>query len=101
MPVLSNDKLYEALLFREGMKDYHNDLPDDKKDNTIADLLADDPTLKQSAAFVSRAATLAEARDAMIQVEKAKVVFVTETGDQSDAIIGMFTNTDIAKHANM
>jgi hypothetical protein len=35
----------------------------------------------------------------MEKIENCKVVFVTKSGDADEPILGLLTNSDIAKHA--
>jgi hypothetical protein len=69
---------------------------------TLRDLL-DEPGVTQRVrhgiAFVSNAATLAEAKSAMDATPGCQDVFVTSNGRADGAVIGWLTNVDILRHS--
>ena len=100
LPVLQSSGALEALLYLEGIISYLlGILESDRENKTIDDLLKEKPDLKQTPAYVSEQATLAEAKVAMENIENCKVVFVTKSGNASDPVVGILTNTDIAKYS--
>jgi predicted transcriptional regulator len=102
LPVLKASRAVEALFYREDLTWCFPGLTaEERAAKTLKDLLDSETSKKRPYTFVGRQATLAEARDAMTKIENCKVVFVTETGRSDDAVVGMITNTDIAKHANL
>ncbi|MEM1114681.1 MAG: hypothetical protein AAGI11_22400 [Pseudomonadota bacterium] len=64
--------------------------------------LMDDPhlgkTLKETVAFVSQAATLAEAKAAMEKIKGCADVFVTNGGSRDEPVVGWITNKRILRH---
>ena len=98
--ILKNSGVLEALLDKEGIFLYLLGLSESERlDKTIGDLLKDKPDLKQTPAYISEDKTLADAKSAMEKIQNCKVILVTKTGKASDPIIGLLTNTDIAKHS--
>lgn len=67
---------------------------------TLADLFRDQPQMKvmfaETAAFVGRQQTLADAKAAMSRVPNSYDVFVTETGQPDEPVIGWLTDVKIA-----
>jgi hypothetical protein len=53
----------------------------------------------KSLAFVSKNATLGDAKAAMEKTKNCQDVFVTENGTPDEPILGWLTNTEISKHA--
>jgi hypothetical protein len=98
--ILQQSGALEALLHREGVISYLLDTPDaDRPDKTLNDLLKEKPDLKQTPAFVNERATLADAKNAMEKIANCKIVLVTKNGDANEPVVGLLTNTDIAKHS--
>lgn len=98
--ILKNSGALEALLDKEGIFLYLLGLSESERlDKTLGDLLKDKPDLKQTPAYISEDKTLAEAKSAMEKIQNCKVILVTKTGKASDPVIGLLTNTDIAKHS--
>lgn len=54
-------------------------------------------TIAKRFVFVKEAATLADARAAMLSVKGCEDVFVTKTGKADEPVLGWLTNTDIAR----
>jgi hypothetical protein len=48
--------------------------------------------------FVSAEATLGDAKAAMEKKPKCQDVFVTETGQPDDSVLGWLTNIEISRH---
>ena len=75
---------------------------------TLKDLLESDSSLKllfeKSFGFVSKAATLADAKtvmDAISRTIKCEDVFVTESGKSDEPVLGWITNKAIARYAKV
>ena len=67
---------------------------------TLADLLANEEmkdTFENTFVVVKRQATLAEARSAMLARPSCQDVFITESGNLNEPVIGWLTNVDIAR----
>lgn len=102
LPILQTTGVFQALLYREGLASYLVGVPQSEQaGKTLANLLEERPELNQTPAFVSDRSTLAGARDAMDRIDDCKVVLVTKSGDAADPVLGLLTNTDIAKHARI
>jgi CBS domain-containing protein len=100
LPVLSEAGVVTALFYREDISRYLLSLPDaERAAKTLQNLIDERADLIQDFACVSERATLAEAREAMSKIDDCKVVFVTQNGTKDGVMVGMLTNTDIAKHA--
>lgn len=98
--ILKRSGALEALVDKEGIFSYLLEIPEaDRPNKTIGDLLREKPDLKQTPAYVSEDATLAEAKSAMEKIQNCKVVLVTKRGNPKDPVIGLLTNTDIAKYS--
>jgi hypothetical protein len=54
--------------------------------------------VQKSIAFVSKDATLTQAKEKMEQVKNCQDVFVTETGASNEPVIGWLLNTEISKN---
>jgi signal-transduction protein with cAMP-binding, CBS, and nucleotidyltransferase domain len=100
LPILQPSGVLEALLYLEDLMSYLFGMSDpDRSNKTIGDLLKEKPDLKHPPAYVSESATLAQAKDAMERLDKCKVVVVTKSGNPSEPVLGMLTNTDFAKYS--
>ncbi len=100
LPILKSTLAIEALVYREGLISYLYDLSKaDRSKKTIGDLLKERSDLKQPYAFVGEGGTLADAKDALGEIENCKVVFITKSGDPKEPVIGLLTTTDIAKYS--
>jgi signal-transduction protein with cAMP-binding, CBS, and nucleotidyltransferase domain len=98
--VLNNANILQALLFEEGLADYLLRLRDEERTaKTLHELLTERNELIQPVAYVAQNASLADAKKAM-EDKKAKVVLVTKTGKSNESVLGMLTNTDVAKHSH-
>jgi len=74
--------------------------PSKPEDLSVADLLADAPTLEQVSklvVFVSSAATLADAKQALDKVNGAQDIIVTGSGNATEPMIGWLSNIDLTK----
>jgi hypothetical protein len=100
VPILQPNGVVEALLYLEGVMSYLLGVQEpDRPNKTLGDLLKERPDLKQNAAYVSEGATLAEAKSAMEKIDNCKLIFVTKSGDAKEPVLGVLTNTDIAKYS--
>jgi signal-transduction protein with cAMP-binding, CBS, and nucleotidyltransferase domain len=98
--IVNNANVLEALLFVEGLTGYLLTVADGlRAKKTLSDLLAERADLIQPAAYVAQNASLADAKAAM-EDRKSKVVLVTRTGRSDEPILGLLTNTDIAKYSH-
>jgi CBS domain-containing protein len=104
LPILSKNDYPQALVFTEGIVSYlyrfkvRND--EERKTLVIQNLCNEQPELIQPYGVVGETDTLADVQAAMLKKADCRVVFVTKSGRESDAVIGMITNTDIAEKAN-
>jgi CBS-domain-containing membrane protein len=102
LPVLNDAGALKALLYREGLIKYLADFQEPgRSQKTFDGILRAVPKLTHEPAFIKSEATLADARNAMQQISNCKVVFVTQTGATDEPVLGMLTNSDIAKHARI
>ena len=100
LPILQQSGALEALLFLEGIISYLLDNPEaDRPNKTFSDLLKERPDLKKTPAYVSESETLAEAKDRMERIQDCKVIIVTKNGNARDPVVGLLSNTDIAKYS--
>jgi len=98
--IVDNNSVLEALVFVEGLTGYLLTVAEAARaEKTLGDLLAERADLIQPVAFVAANAFLADAKTAM-EEKKTKVVLVTRNGRASEPILGILTNTDIAKHSH-
>ena len=68
---------------------------------TLADLLSDPDlksTFEKTFVVVSRQATLAQAKAAMVAREGCSDVFITNTGALEEPVIGLLTNIEITRN---
>lgn len=82
-----------------------NIAPDGLKSLTIASMAtSNDPEilqiLKDAARFVPKSATLYDAKTAMDQSHTCNDVFVTESGQKEEKVLGWISNVDIIKHGS-
>lgn len=100
LPVVDKGDSPQALIFREGIVDYlyrfKTRTDDERKTLTVQNLLTERPDLNKPFVVVAESDTLADAQEAMLRLPECRVVFVTRSGQKTDAIIGMLTNTDFA-----
>jgi hypothetical protein len=106
LPVLSGDGVPLYIIHRSMIEQFiaKQALSEEGGKNvaelTLADLLAD-PELsdifKNGFAVVSRGATLAEAKDAMLKTPNCLDVFVTANGSRDEQVLGWLTNVDIVQ----
>ncbi len=79
--------------------------PTNLNDLTLKDLLEDDAKLKnlfeQSFGFVKASSTLADAKIEMEKIPKCQDVFVTQSGDKAEPVIGWITNNLIQENARL
>ena len=102
LPILKPSGVLQALLYREGLVMYLAEVSaSERPKKTLDDLLKEREDLVKTPAFVGVGTTLAEAREAMEKIENCKVVLVTTTGGQDGPVVGLITNSDIAKHARV
>jgi signal-transduction protein with cAMP-binding, CBS, and nucleotidyltransferase domain len=98
--VLNQANVLEALLFEEGLADYLLKIDAaQRSEKTLSNLLSERTELVQPVAYVGQDKTLADAKQAM-EKEKSKVVLVTKSGQKDEPVVGMLTNTDIAKYSH-
>jgi CBS domain-containing protein len=98
--VLNNENVLEALVFVEGLADYLLGLKEEQRlAKTLKDMMSERVELIQPVAYISQTASLADAKKAM-ENAKSKVVLVTKSGQKDESIVGMLTNTDIAKFSH-
>ncbi|MBU0986995.1 MAG: hypothetical protein KKH68_07060 [Proteobacteria bacterium] len=110
MPLIDNQQMvylvYKGMIYmfisQKAMK------KEDVSNLTLKDLFESDSSLKllfeKSFGFVSKAATLAEAKtvmDAISKTIKCEDVFVTENGKPDEPILGWITNKAIARYAKV
>ena len=101
LPLVGPKRTVRAVVHRSLLDSYAATtgiaLPDGLTDAmTIASLTADQQRLLKAFAIVTASATLGEARDRMRAVPDCKDVFVTETGKETDPVVGWLTNSDLA-----
>jgi CBS domain-containing protein len=100
LPILKESGVLDALLYLEDIYSYLLGFSEpDRSNKTLGNLLDEKPYLKQTPAYVSESATLAEAKAAMEKFENCKVVVVTKSGSSSEPVLGILTNTDFAKYS--
>jgi hypothetical protein len=98
--VLQPSGVLNALLYLDQIAIYMTTVPEaDRPNKTIGDSIGEKPDLKETPAFVAESGSLADAKSNMEKIEGCKVVLVTKSGRADEPIIGMVTNTDIAKHS--
>lgn len=104
LPIVTDARVIQALLYREDLRAYLLSVSEAARaqgSKTIKDVLDERPELDKPRGFVSERATLSTARDEMERIDKCQVVFVSKTGRSDEPILGMLTNTDIARHARV
>jgi CBS domain-containing protein len=98
--VLKPDNTLEGLLYLDQVVGYMYNIPEaDRTTKTLADLLDKALGLSETPAFVAETASLADAKREMERIDNGKVVIVTRTGRADEAVLGLLTNTDIAKYS--
>ncbi|GAB6010981.1 CBS domain-containing protein [Viscerimonas tarda] len=101
-PVFNSEKAkkIDCIVHRLVMLEYLYGLPEtDTASKTLNDFLTGSKDirekLKDSAGFVSETATLLDAKTEMERLENCEDVFVTQTGKNSEEILGWITDNDI------
>ena len=98
--VLKPSGALEALLYLDQIAIYITTVPEaDRPNKSIGDLLKEKPDIKETPAYVAEGGSLADAKSSMEKIPDCKVVLVTKSGRADEPVLGMLTNTDIAKHS--
>jgi CBS domain-containing protein len=98
--VLKPDNSLEGLLYLDQVVGYMYNIPEaDRSKKILADLLDKALELGETPAFVAETASLADAKREMEKIDGGKVVFVTKSGRADEPVLGLLTNTDIAKYS--
>jgi hypothetical protein len=101
VPIIDDTKLVRFVIHRQPLDTFIADLakPDDKNTATLQSLLdsAQGKQIKNSVAFISERATIAEAKAAMESRPGCQDVFITKTASPTDAILAWVTNNELQK----
>jgi CBS domain containing-hemolysin-like protein len=107
LPILDqNDDHPLFLVYKEDIVEYLYRMKagiseEDRKKLTVQNLLEENSASKKQFAVVKESGSLLEAQEAMNRMSESRVIFVTKSGSETDAVVGMLTSIDIAKRAQV
>ncbi len=104
LPIINKTGIVSSLIYREAIINYlyqiNKALSQSERENlTIKDLLTQNPELQKPFAIVGEGETLADAKAAMERIVDCRDVFVTQSGNPNEVVVGLLTNVDIAKYS--
>lgn len=106
LPILDKNDHPLFLVYKEDIVEYLYRMKagiseEDRKKLTVQNLLEENSASKKQFAVVRESGSLLEAQEAMNRMSESRVIFVTKSGGETDAVVGMLTSIDIAKRAQV